>query len=211
MIQQKSTEIADFSERAREIERLMRSSTQEREALDLVPVIERELEEVREGYLGVDLEADLPETAEVEASPLVESAIDNLVENAVEHNDKPTAQVEVILDPHDGGYYFEVDDNGPGLPAYERRLLEGGEETKLKHSDGIGLWLVNWIVEESNGWITVEDSEGSGARIAVWLPSPSGEREETEGIDYSVIDAAARSKQSSEEHHTRSPSPEASS
>jgi signal transduction histidine kinase len=170
MIQQKSIEIADFSERAREIERLMQESAQEREPLDLVPVIERELAEVREGYLGVTIEADLPETARVEASPLIESAIDNVVENAVEHNDKPKATVEVSLEASEEGYWFEVSDNGPGLPTYERRLLAGGEETKLEHSDGIGLWLVNWIVEESNGTISVEAVEGSGTTISMWLP-----------------------------------------
>jgi signal transduction histidine kinase len=210
MIQQKSIEIADFSERAREIERLMRASTQEREALDLVPVIEREIEEVREGYLGVDLDAELPETAEVEASPLIESAIDNLVENAVEHNDKPTARVEVTLEPDDGGYYFEVTDNGPGLPTYERRLLQGGEETKLEHSDGIGLWLVNWIVEESNGSVSVEDAEESGTTIAVWLPQATGDDGETGGIDYSTIRTAAGGDRASEEPAAAA-TPEASS
>jgi signal transduction histidine kinase len=181
MIQQKSTEIADFSERAREIERLMQASTQEREPLDLVPILQREIEEVREGYLGVEIEADLLDTARVEASPLVESAIDNLVENAVEHNDKPTARVVVTLEPDDGGYHLEVSDNGPGLPAYERRLLEGGEETKLEHSDGIGLWLVNWIVEESNGRVSVEEADDSGTTIAVWLPRPTGKPAEAGG------------------------------
>jgi signal transduction histidine kinase len=179
MIQQKSIEIADFSERAREIERLMQQSAHEREALDLVQIVERELTEVREGYLGVSIDADLPETARVEASPLIESAIDNVVENAVEHNDKPTADVEVSIESADGGYWFEVADNGPGLPRYERRLLAGGEETKLEHSDGIGLWLVNWIVEESNGTISVEALDGAGTTISIWLPDSD---EETDGI-----------------------------
>jgi signal transduction histidine kinase len=211
MIQQKSTEIADFSERAREIERLMQASTKERELLDIAPIVEREVQEVREGYMGVSLEADLPESARVEASPLIESAIDNLIENAVEHNDKPTADVEVTIEAQDAGYYFCVTDNGPGLPQYERRLLEGGEETKLEHSDGIGLWLVNWIVTESNGWIAVQEGEDAGTTIAVWLPQPTEHADETSAAtEYSPVRRAAGDEGPPGEEYAATSPPEAS-
>jgi len=47
------------------------------------------------------------------------------------------------------------------------RVLTEGEETDLEHSSGLGLWLVYWFVEQSDGRLSFaeNDPRGTVARI----------------------------------------------
>jgi signal transduction histidine kinase len=173
VIRSKADEIESLSERARQIERLLRSEAREQQVVDLVEIAERERTEVEDGYFGVEITTDTPATAWAEVSPFVESVFDNLLENAVEHNDKPIAEVSISISRERDRFRVEIADNGPGLPEYERTLLQGHTETPLEHSDGIGLWLVDWIVEESGGSITVRDNTPEGTRVVLRLPMAS--------------------------------------
>jgi signal transduction histidine kinase len=107
------------------------------------------------------------------ADDLVESALLNVVDNAIEHNDRvvPEVGVEVGHVTHDGVDYVEVAvaDNGPGIPASERRVFEEGTETPLSHGSGLGLWLTQWIVTRSNGRLSFEENDPRGTVVRVWL------------------------------------------
>jgi signal transduction histidine kinase len=170
VIRSKAEEIESLSERARDIERLLRSDHREVQTVDLVALLEREIAEVEDGYFGVEITTDLPDTATAEASPFIESVFDNLIENAVEHNDKPTAEIDISLTAENDQYRIDIADNGPGLPDHERSLLNGSSESPLEHSDGVGLWLVDWIVDESDGTVDIRDNSPGGTRIIVRLP-----------------------------------------
>ena len=62
----------------------------------------------------------------------------------------------------------------------ESRVLTGDHEMNaLYHSSGLGFWLVYWVVELSDGSITVETRAGGGNRINVTLRA--GESGDTAG------------------------------
>lgn len=61
-------------------------------------------------------------------------------------------------------------DNGPGIPEFEQTVLEEGTETPLEHGSGLGLWIVNWIIDDHNGSIDVESSGEGGTKMVVELP-----------------------------------------
>jgi|GEM_PF-787808 len=101
---------------------------------------------------------------------VVEHALVELVENAVQHTDgEVTVTVECRL-VDDAEFEFVVADDGPGLPAMERRVLETGAETPLEHSQGLGLWLTHWLVQIAGGSVTFADNDPSGTVISVRVP-----------------------------------------
>jgi signal transduction histidine kinase len=50
-------------------------------------------------------------------------------------------------------------------------VLLCGEETPLQHSDGLGLWLVTWVVRSSGGDLTLDDADPRGSRVTLRLPT----------------------------------------
>jgi heavy metal sensor kinase len=70
-----------------------------------------------------------------------------------------------------------VRDTGPGIPAedlphiFERFYRAEKSRTRGKSTGfGLGLSIVNWIVEKHGGRIEVASQEGKGTTFAVWLP-----------------------------------------
>jgi signal transduction histidine kinase len=174
-ILQKSSEVIELSDRARQFERVLRSGESRTEVLDLAEFVPEHVEDVRERYVGVALSVSAPTAARVEASPFVRSAISNVIENAIEHNDKPTARVEVDLSVTDSRVVLSVSDDGPGIPPQELDIIERGVETPLDHSSGLGLWLIHWIVTESGGWVEHEPNEPTGTVVRLVFPRYHGE------------------------------------
>jgi PAS domain S-box-containing protein len=122
----------------------------------------------RLGGTAVEVTAD----SNLEGSVLsvVEQAVLELVENAIQHTDEDASVcVEVRLTDEDD-VAFVVSDTGPGLPPMERRVLEGGSETPLEHSQGLGLWLTHWLVQIAGGSIDFGDNDPGGTVISVRVP-----------------------------------------
>ncbi|SHG39162.1 sensor histidine kinase [Halobaculum gomorrense] len=135
--------------------------------------------------------------AVVPGHDLLESALHNVVENAVEHAERadPTVEVAVRVRPDSdlapgtdgvgradrgagvtvaaataGVVEVTVADNGPGFPERERVVLEEGGEDALESSSGMGLWVVHWIVDAVGGATTVADREDGGSVVTLLFP-----------------------------------------
>ncbi|ESS09730.1 MAG: signal transduction histidine kinase [uncultured archaeon A07HN63] len=87
---------------------------------------------------------------------------ENLFRNSVEHGG---ADVTVTLGRTDDGFY--IADDGPGIPPDDREsVFESGYTTSAEGS-GLGLRIVEQIVE-AHGWsITVSESDDGGARFDI--------------------------------------------
>jgi signal transduction histidine kinase len=113
------------------------------------------------------------------AIPAIRLAIDELVENAVQHSvaasgvEDPTVRVSV---ERDGDVVrTTVSDDGPGLPDHEANIVtEEREMTPVFHASGMGLWLVRWIVRRSRGDLELVDDGEDGTTIAIELSRANG-------------------------------------
>ena len=94
--------------------------------------------------------------------------IDNLIENALRHGDG-TITVTLRRDPD--GVVMSVADQGPGIPPGRAHRIFG---RFWKGSDrggtGLGLYVVNGIVEAHGGRIALVPPPEGGARFVVVLP-----------------------------------------
>jgi PAS domain S-box-containing protein len=161
---ERSEELVETTEKARAIERVL-SSDEGRTTLALEPLVNRSVGNVAAGHTDADYEVSIPENLPVRVHYAFPYAVEDLVENAVVHNDGDDPRVTVTADADDEWVELAVGDNGPGIPDEEIAVLERGEETPLQHGSGVGLWLVNWVVERSGGTLSFESGDGTTARI----------------------------------------------
>jgi len=100
---------------------------------------------------------------------LLYRAIRNLIDNAIRHTASDTA-VEVELS---GNGTVAVKDRGPGVPAAERKLIFGrfwrGDRRSEDHA-GLGLSIVERVIEIHGGSVTVDERPGGGSIFTVCLP-----------------------------------------
>ncbi len=154
--------------------RLSSDGSIQTEPLDLTRLTEDALDTVH-GASAEDaarVEFDAPGPIPVEVTPLIQHAIENLVDNALKHSpeDHP---VSVRLSTAGGTARIVVEDHGPGLSPEEReRLFERFQRGDEPHADGAGLGLaiVRRLVDLHDGRLSIEDTPGGGARVVLELP-----------------------------------------
>ncbi|MGM0397929.1 MAG: ATP-binding protein [Halobacteriota archaeon] len=159
------------------------TGTAETEVRDLAAVVDESVTIFREQYPSVDVEQDVVSPCRARVSDGFSLAVDNLLENAVEHNDAADPRLSVRLACTEGPTLV-VEDNGPGIPENELQSLDSDEEAPLAHLSGTGLWLVKLLVENADGTIEIEEtSSGTRATIRLDLPETGHRRTSVSGIE----------------------------
>ncbi|AUX09032.1 AS/PAC sensor signal transduction histidine kinase [Halalkaliarchaeum desulfuricum] len=111
-----------------------------------------------------------PESALAIASPNFGEAIDELLENAVEHAESEAPSVEVRVTEAAESIHVSIGDQNPAISEMDRAILEEGRPpNQLSHGSGLGLWLVYWIVTRSGGSLTVRAVEPQGNLVTIEL------------------------------------------
>jgi PAS domain S-box-containing protein len=172
-IRRRALSLVDLGERFRRVDEAMSDTSGIRQSVDVVAVVERVIERQRDLHPEAKFSLDCPSEASVLADDLIEVALANVVENAVVHHDRDAPHVRVTVERTRRDdrpvVLVSVTDDGPGLDESQRAVLEHGTETPLKHTDGLGLWLVRWIVEESAGLLQFAGNEPRGTVVEIAL------------------------------------------
>jgi signal transduction histidine kinase len=140
-------------------------------AVDLGTVVEREAEKARARYDHATIETPAPTPeATVRASELFASVVRNLLNNAVQHGDESSPHVAVTIEERAGTVVLRVVDDGPGVPDDRKDDVFGrGEQGLDSEGTGVGLYLVDRLVDAYGGTVRVEDAEPTGAAFVVEL------------------------------------------
>jgi PAS domain S-box-containing protein len=149
------------------------------EALDLMPLVERAIEENKgfadrhEVTLAI---VDTVSEAMVEGDQdRLLQVLTNLLSNAVKFSPEGES-VEVSASRKNGGYRVAVKDHGPGIPEAFRERIFGkftqadSSDTRKKGGTGLGLSISKAIVEEHGGAIGFDTQTGDGATFFFDLP-----------------------------------------
>lgn len=108
------------------------------------------------------------------AKILIYQIFSNLIGNAVKYNDKPIGVIKCSYESLDGFYQFTITDNGPGINKNYHKKVFGVFQTiearDKKESTGIGLSIVQKIIDEKGGTIRIESEENKGASFIFTIP-----------------------------------------
>ena len=142
--------------------------------------------EARDRWPDATIESDIESGMPVASGFELKDALENLVENAVEHNTgsatvQLTVRTETPIHASTRGFgrnaLITVTDDGPGIPDHERAVIFDGEDiTQLTHGSGLGLWVVRWIVESAGGSLSYKRLDGR-TTVTVRLPLADGNQE----------------------------------
>lgn len=142
-----------------------------REPIALDEVLQAELSKARRLYRNTVIEVDgeLPEV-EVLANELLSSVFANLLSNATLYTDRQVPEVRVAVDPGDDQVTVRIADNGPGVPDHLKDQIFGRDVSSPESGGlGIGLYLVDQLVDQYDGEIRIEDNDPEGAVFVVVL------------------------------------------
>lgn len=107
----------------------------------------------------------------VAANEMLASVFRNILNNAVQHNDKDAPVVEVSVEEQGETVEIKFADNGPGIPDEQKDMIFGkGEKGLDSPGTGIGLYLVDTLVTQFGGDVWVEDNDPAGSVFVVRLP-----------------------------------------
>ncbi|MFQ3293577.1 MAG: signal transduction histidine kinase [Halobacteriales archaeon] len=170
-IQENANDLVTLSNKAREAEAVMQAFTAQPEPVDLTDIAADVADQYRSENPTSDIAVDCPHELVVSSHRTVlEHVLSELVDNALEHSDKSSPQVEIrVTEDPEAKARLTVADNGPGIPQRERQLLADETETQLEHGRGIGLWFVNWAVTQLGGDLSFDDNDGEGSTVTVRL------------------------------------------
>lgn len=158
-------------EKSRRITKLL-SDEPETKRIDVTEMVRSIADEIRASDLSAEVTVEVPERVVVSATDDLEHAIAELVRNAIIHNDSAEPSVEIRVATADDTASVRVIDDGPGLSEMDRDVLETGRAIDaLYHGSGLGLWLVYWIVNRSDGSIDVTEVAPRGTNVTVTLPA----------------------------------------
>ncbi|ELZ98177.1 pas domain s-box [Haloferax mucosum ATCC BAA-1512] len=168
--------LADLSESARRFKSSIHPDNAHATSSNVTDRVARVVDEARLQFPNATFEVtqDGPAWGVVHES--FELAINELVQNAVQHADHAEPTVKITVEQHESTVSVLVEDDGPGLSEMERDIILQGEESPLEHGLGLGLWLVRWTIDNSGGTIDVRENDPRGTVVEVRIPRlPEGE------------------------------------
>src|SRR5690606_28696855 len=100
----------------------------------------------------------------------------NLLENAVKYSNPP-AKVELSLKRYKKGIEIKIKDHGIGIPKedlehiFQRFYTVDKARSRKMGGAGLGLSLVETIINKHQGTIFVDSEVGKGTEFTIRLPS----------------------------------------
>lgn len=103
---------------------------------------------------------------------LIRGLLNYLIDNAIKFRSNLEPRLKIGVQEKTNGVLLTVADNGPGIDENIRsRIYEmyfrGNEKST---GSGLGLYIVNSIVERLNGYISLKSAKGGGAAFIIFLP-----------------------------------------
>jgi len=100
--------------------------------------------------------------------------VDNLLGNALKYSPEK-GRIQVSIDIESGQLILQISDDGPGIPASDQshifdKFFRGSNIPTSVEGSGLGLSIVQSIVDMHHGRIWVDSSDGKGATFTIVLP-----------------------------------------
>lgn len=177
---EKSDRLISLGDEVREIDQEMNRLDRKLRKLNLRVKIQEKIKYIHSNYSDVNFIVRSPDNVYILGNSMIGTAVEQLIENAIVHNDNPNEQIEVYInietEEEDGKVRLSIIDNGPGIEKSQMSVINTGVETPLDHVNGLGLWMVRWISDIVGGDFHIKDiPEGTCATIEFYDDSHTPE------------------------------------
>lgn len=166
IIMESTDRLINHTEKAQEVEEVVQER-HETQTGSLQRIVSKAVTDFKTAYPDSQI-IDNVDDVEIAAVIGIEKAFSNAVENALEHNESPV-EVTISSEERENDVLVVIQDDGSGIPQSEQQVLDNETESALSHGSGVGLWLMKWLVDKSDGRIETTNTE-TGARIEIRLP-----------------------------------------
>lgn len=141
------------------------------------------IEEIRislghiKGFDDVEFKVDIQNnTPFFSAKPILESILQNLIENAIKYRcrERDVCQILVAISDNDNGVQIRIEDNGIGIDKESLpRIFDANVKAMMagENSHGLGLYIVKKAVEKIHGTIEVKSTLDQGTCFTLDLPN----------------------------------------
>jgi two-component system, OmpR family, sensor histidine kinase MprB len=137
--------------------------------VDLSEVVDRAVARARRRGTGLTFDVEAAPWWVTGESPSLERAVTNLLDNAVKWS-PPGGTVRIRLNHGT----LTVDDEGPGIaPGDREHVFERfyrSQESRSMPGSGLGLSIVNQVIERHSGSVRVDQNDCGGTRMVIQLP-----------------------------------------
>jgi signal transduction histidine kinase len=173
-IVEKTEHIADMTRSARDLMESVTAAGAEtgtEASRELGPILDQEADDIRRNYPETTVSRkSAAGPTPVRGDAMLDSVFRNLFQNAVQHSEPPDVEVNISTEVRDDTVRVEVADTGPGVPDDQKeRIFEYDEKGADSGGSGIGLFLVDALVDHYGGEIHVEDNDPEGSVFVVDL------------------------------------------
>ncbi|MFC7059931.1 PAS domain-containing protein [Halovenus salina] len=170
-IMESGREAVEITQTAAEVTEVMLGSETDLTPVNLRSVLEAQMTHVRTNHERalVSAEGEVPDTT-VLADDMLESVFRNVLNNAIVHNDKELPEVTVSATADEETVRVRIADNGPGIPDEQKgQVFREGEKGLDSEGTGLGLYLVQTLVDRYGGTVQIENNEPDGSVFIVEL------------------------------------------
>jgi signal transduction histidine kinase len=153
------------------------------EKVEIVSIIKNQISKIKDSIRDKDVQIQIDSKKEefyIQANYLIKDVFQNLIINSIRHNrnDKVEILIKISGLKENGITYckMEVIDNGIGIEDIRKKEIfhRGSSERMHLYGIGLGLTLVNKIIEAYNGKVWVEDrvkgDYSKGSKFILLIP-----------------------------------------
>jgi len=153
-------------------------------SIDVCHLLKKAIGNLKNAYQSHSIEIKVESVSNsiiIQANDLVLEVFENILMNAVNHNENPIIEIIIRIseEEREGLNYIKIEfiDNGIGIEDSRKTTIftRGSKENNYVGGMGIGLSLVNLIMERFEGKIWVEDKfrgdSTKGSNFIVMLPA----------------------------------------
>ncbi len=125
----------------------------------------KELADEKEMKININCPED---SCIVKAGPLLNELFSNILENAIQHS--KGQKIKISKEETEEKIICIIEDDGIGIPDDEKnKIFEKGYTTDKERGTGLGMFLVEMLLDIYDGDIRVKDSEIGGAKFEIHL------------------------------------------
>jgi signal transduction histidine kinase len=171
LIETRAEEIVDRIEQVRRITGSPGDDDAPPVQVDLAEVVLRAVERERERHPAASIDVTVAAEPTVRADGDLSLAVENLIQNGIEHADAESPTVEMHVGRQDDEGVLRIVDGGPGIPEDQQAaLLQWDNDGGLVKGPGVGLAVVRVLLDRYEGTIDFRPVEPTGTEAVVALP-----------------------------------------